>query len=52
MAIEVSAGGQPYAYRNGSRLEFYVRRGPNTVPARHYEVAAGFRGPQSGPGRR
>ena len=52
MAIEVSAGGQPHAYRNGSRLEFYVRRGPNTVPARHYEVAAGFRGPQSGPGRR
>ncbi|PZH16442.1 ATP-binding protein [Streptomyces sp. NTH33] len=43
LAIEVSAGGQPHAYRNGERLEFFVRRGSNTVPARHYEIAAGFR---------
>ncbi|MEU0403297.1 ATP-binding protein [Streptomyces sp. NPDC006197] len=42
LAIEVSGGGQMYAYRNGQRLEFYVRVGPNTVPARHHEIAAGF----------
>ncbi|MFJ1708496.1 helix-turn-helix domain-containing protein [Kitasatospora sp. NPDC088346] len=47
LAIEVSAGGQMHAYCNGQRLEFYVRRGPNTVPARHYEVAAGFRDPHA-----
>ncbi|MEU3430484.1 AlbA family DNA-binding domain-containing protein [Streptomyces gardneri] len=41
-AIEVSGGGQMHAYRNGQRLEFYVRVGPNTVPARHHEIAAGF----------
>jgi hypothetical protein len=34
LAIEVSGGGQMYAYRNGVRPEFYVRMGPNTVPAR------------------
>jgi hypothetical protein len=43
LAVEVSGGGQMHAYRNGARLEFYVRVGPNTVPARHHEVAAGFR---------
>ncbi|MFI9830805.1 helix-turn-helix domain-containing protein [Streptomyces sp. NPDC051913] len=43
LAIEVSGGGQMYAYRNGQRPEFYVRVGPNTVPARHHEIAAGFR---------
>ncbi|MFF2780977.1 helix-turn-helix domain-containing protein [Streptomyces sp. NPDC058052] len=43
LAIEVSSGGQMHAYRNGQRLEFYVRVGPNTVPARHHEIAAGFR---------
>lgn len=43
LAVEVSGGGQMYAYRSGQRLEFYVRVGPNTVPARHHEVAAGFR---------
>lgn len=43
LAIEVSGGGQMYAYRNGQRQEFYVRVGPNTVPARHPEIAAGFR---------
>ncbi|MFD7702163.1 helix-turn-helix domain-containing protein [Streptomyces caelestis] len=43
LAIEVSGGGQMYAYREGQRQEFYVRVGPNTVPARHYEIAAGFR---------
>lgn len=35
-----------YAYRNRARPEFpefYVRVGPNTVPARHHEIAAGFR---------
>ncbi|MEU3693837.1 AlbA family DNA-binding domain-containing protein [Streptomyces narbonensis] len=42
LAIEVSSGGQMHAYRNGQRLEFYVRVGPNTVPARHHEIAAGF----------
>ncbi|MEJ8639820.1 hypothetical protein [Streptomyces sp. MS2.AVA.5] len=43
LAIEVSGGGQMYAYRDGQRAEFYVRVGPNTVPARHHEIAAGFR---------
>ncbi|EKX60909.1 AlbA family DNA-binding domain-containing protein [Streptomyces ipomoeae] len=43
LAIEVSGRGQMYAYRNGQRPEFYVRVGPNTVPARHHEIAAGFR---------
>ena len=43
LAIEVSGGGQMYAYREGQRQEFYVRVGPNTVPARHHEIAAGFR---------
>ncbi|MEV6383170.1 ATP-binding protein [Streptomyces sp. NPDC051773] len=43
LAIEVSGGGQMYAYRDGQRPEFYVRVGPNTVPARHHEIAAGFR---------
>ncbi|WP_445398773.1 AlbA family DNA-binding domain-containing protein [Streptomyces sp. LE64] len=42
LAIEVSGGGQMYAYREGQRQEFYVRVGPNTVPARHHEIAAGF----------
>ncbi|MFF8953532.1 helix-turn-helix domain-containing protein [Streptomyces sp. NPDC014940] len=42
LALEVSGGGQMYAYRNGQRAEFYVRVGPNTVPARHHEIAAGF----------
>jgi hypothetical protein len=27
----------------GVKAEFYVRVGPNTVPARHHEIAAGFR---------
>lgn len=43
LVIEVSGGGQMYAYRDGQRAEFYVRVGPNTVPARHHEIAAGFR---------
>ncbi|WP_329446325.1 ATP-binding protein [Streptomyces canus] len=45
IAIEVSGGGQMYAYRDrdSKRPEFYVRVGPNTVPARHHEIAAGFR---------
>ena len=45
LAIEVSGGGQMYAYRDrdSQRPEFYVRVGPNTVPARHPEIAAGFR---------
>ncbi|MFG2887380.1 helix-turn-helix domain-containing protein [Streptomyces sp. NPDC048297] len=45
LAIEVSGGGQMYAYRDrdSQRPEFYVRVGPNTVPARHHEIAAGFR---------
>ncbi|MER5478792.1 ATP-binding protein [Streptomyces sp. NPDC002734] len=43
LAIEVSGGSQMYAYRDGQRAEFYVRVGPNTVPARHHEIAAGFR---------
>ncbi|MEU5712576.1 AlbA family DNA-binding domain-containing protein [Streptomyces flaveolus] len=46
LAIEVSGGDQMYAYRNRARPdfpEFYVRVGPNTVPARHHEIAAGFR---------
>ncbi|MGW1617294.1 AlbA family DNA-binding domain-containing protein [Streptomyces sp. NPDC002285] len=42
LAIEVSGGGQMYAYRDGQRAEFYVRVGPNTVLARHHEIAAGF----------
>ncbi|MCG0284004.1 helix-turn-helix domain-containing protein [Streptomyces sp. PSAA01] len=42
LAIEVASGGQMHAYRNGQRLEFYVRVGPNTVLARHHEIAAGF----------
>ncbi|MER5436474.1 ATP-binding protein [Streptomyces sp. NPDC002588] len=42
LAIEVSGRGQMHAYRNGARPEFYVRIGPNTVPARHHEIAAGF----------
>ncbi|MCF6522804.1 hypothetical protein [Streptomyces sp. JJ36] len=42
-AIEVSGRGQMHAYRNGARPEFYVRVGPNTVPARHHEIAPGFR---------
>jgi predicted HTH transcriptional regulator len=41
LAIEVTAASQPCSYRNGSRLEFYVRRGPNTVPARHHDIATG-----------
>lgn len=47
LAIEVTAASQPCSYRNGSRLEFYVRRGPNTVPARHHEIATGFRQQQT-----
>ncbi|MEU2990189.1 AlbA family DNA-binding domain-containing protein [Streptomyces sp. NPDC001758] len=43
LAIEISGGGQMYAYRDGQRAEFYVRVGPNTVLARHHEIAAGFR---------
>lgn len=45
LAIEVSGGDQMYAYRDrdSQRPEFYVRVGPNTVPARHHEIAAGFR---------
>ncbi|MFJ9381615.1 helix-turn-helix domain-containing protein [Streptomyces sp. NPDC101455] len=46
LAVEVSGGGQMYAYRNQHRPEFpefYVRVGPNTVPARHHEIATGFR---------
>lgn len=43
LAVEVSGGSQMYAYREGQRAEFYVRVGPNTVPARHQEIAAGFR---------
>ncbi|MEU0413897.1 ATP-binding protein [Streptomyces griseorubiginosus] len=45
LAIEVSGGGQMYAYRDrdSQHPEFYVRVGPNTVPARHHEIAAGFR---------
>ncbi|MGW0211010.1 hypothetical protein ACWDZ8_36400 [Streptomyces sp. NPDC003233] len=43
LAIEVSGGGQMHAYRNGQRLEFYVRVGPHTVTARHHEIAAGLR---------
>ncbi|UXX97421.1 ATP-binding protein [Streptomyces sp. AD2-2] len=46
LAVEVSGGDQMYAYRNEARPEFpefYVRVGPNTVPARHREIAAGFR---------
>lgn len=43
LAIEVASGGQTYAYRDGQRLEFHVRVGPNTVLARHHEIAAGFR---------
>lgn len=43
LAIEVAGGGQMYAYRNGQRSEFYLRVGPNTPPARHHEIAAGFR---------
>lgn len=45
LVIEVSGGGQMYAYRDrdSQRPEFYVRVGPNTVPARHHEIAAGFR---------
>lgn len=43
LAIEVSGGGQMYAFRDRQREEFYVRVGPNTVPARHHEIAAGFR---------
>ncbi|MFG2683982.1 helix-turn-helix domain-containing protein [Streptomyces sp. NPDC048392] len=43
LAIEVSGGGQMYAYRDGQRAEFYVRVGPNTVLARHHEIASGFR---------
>ncbi|MFJ9627415.1 helix-turn-helix domain-containing protein [Streptomyces sp. NPDC101175] len=45
LAIEVSGGGQMYAYRDrdSQRPEFYIRVGPNTVPARHHEIAAGFR---------
>lgn len=43
LAIEVSGEGQMYAYSDGQRAEFYVRVGPNTVPARHHEIAAGFR---------
>ncbi|MBJ7903812.1 ATP-binding protein [Streptomyces sp. DSM 110735] len=42
LAIEISSRGQMHAYRNGQRLEFYVRVGPNTVLARHHEIAAGF----------
>nr|EST36739.1 hypothetical protein M878_00420 [Streptomyces roseochromogenus subsp. oscitans DS 12.976] len=32
-----------YAYRDGQRAEFCVRVGPNTLLARHHEIAAGFR---------
>lgn len=32
-----------YAYRNGARPEFCIRVGPNTVRARHHEIASGFR---------
>lgn len=43
LAIEVAGDGRPHAYRFQQRpLEFYVRRGPNTVPARHHEIADGF----------
>ncbi|MFD3519996.1 helix-turn-helix domain-containing protein [Streptomyces sp. NPDC058653] len=43
LVVEVAGGGQMYAYRNGQRSDFYVRVGPNTVPARHHEITAGFR---------
>jgi hypothetical protein len=43
IAIEVAEATVPCGYRNsGDRLEFFVRRGANTVPARHYEITAGF----------
>ncbi|MEU3755782.1 ATP-binding protein [Streptomyces olivoreticuli] len=43
IAVEVAQAAVPCAYRNsGGRLEFFVRRGYNTVPARHYEITAGF----------
>jgi hypothetical protein len=45
LAVEVTGGGQMYAYRNDRTQvpDFYVRIGPNTVPARTHEIAAGFR---------
>jgi hypothetical protein len=45
LAVEVAGGGQMYAYRNDKTQvpDFYVRIGPNTVPARTHEIAAGFR---------
>lgn len=49
LVVEVAGGGQMYAYRNGQRSDFYVRVGPNTVPARHHEIAAGFRQSPSAP---
>lgn len=42
LVIEVESAGRPCAYRNGQRMEFYVRRGPYTVFARYSEIAAGF----------
>lgn len=45
LAVEVAGGGQMYAYRNDRTQvpDFYVRIGPNSVPARTHEIAAGFR---------
>jgi hypothetical protein len=48
LAIEVTGDGRPHAYRFQQKpLEFYVRRGPNTVAARHHEIADGFGPPPS-----
>ncbi|MEV8100578.1 ATP-binding protein [Kitasatospora sp. NPDC085879] len=43
LVLEIVGGGQMYGLRDGQGLEFYVRRGPNTVLARHNEIADGFR---------
>jgi hypothetical protein len=49
LAVEVTWGRQMYSYRNDKTKapDFYIRIGPNTVLARHHEIAAGFLQPQS-----
>lgn len=43
LAIEISGGGQMYAYRDGQRAELYVRVGPSTVRCRAVRMVRGVR---------
>ncbi|MFG2698843.1 helix-turn-helix domain-containing protein [Kitasatospora sp. NPDC048407] len=43
IAVDVPGGNQPCAYREGERLEFYVRRGSSSIFASYREIEEGFR---------